>query len=1848
MLAKPRDPDDIGGLRRWGVQWQALMHKHLLVLKRTPVMLALAVLGPALMVVVASIVAASLKASLSRPHIDTTTDPTIPIELKVNVCTTSPTCRPAYYYAPKDPYHATVMDVFAQRTGLTVASSLDGGDIVGFSSIEVMLDAFYRDARVLNHRSSAQTIAFTTFDGDAPVSSFADATERLSKAKLTTYSIGENYHPLGDLFLPEAFGMHQGAAAATKVALDASIIAVRRAQTLNKPVSADGRLVIAQEDVPDMKLSLAVFPHVPHSSSGNLEIAVDSTAKPHHNDFGTAGELATTSLMVLGFCPLVLLINQLIGQDKHNAHLGVLRKLALFESAYWASVTTVLVGTSIVISALSVLTAKIVAPSYYLFANIDIGVLFVLQLLFALSLAAMGLLCVAALSHPYSTTTLTIFVLMIGPLFCFALDSSGVLETSPWGSQTRSNADLLHAGAWFDLYVNRAVVSGLVWLPFFHYGRLVAEMKAGTALSNFTSHYSFANLTLGHGPYNSTVVRMDNDIHLEVEDRTLYTVPPAIGNLLWMLALFVGYMAVGYLLNQLVPGRSGSAGIRLNLLRLAGLRRGHKSAIDVESAQQSREIGSVVIQGMTKKFGKLAAVNDISLTLRKGRCLALLGHNGAGKSTLINMLSGLLGPTTGNAYVFGHALTHGAAPIQRMLGTCPQDDIQYPQLTAREHLQLYARFKGVPTSQLNEYIDERLDMVGLLEHADQPVGEFSGGMKRRLSIVSAGIGDPQFVILDEPTTGMDPINRRKVWQYIARLKRDCVLLLTSHSMEETDALGDDICIIDHGQVQATGTSLELKNAHGTGYQINLLTWQNRIDELLTFVTEALPQAHISASTATSLSVVVGCEDMAHLPAFLNKLQTVMRLPESERVVKDWGIQNASLEQVFLKLTRTEEEEGAADTNTKDKPPAPQNDADHDQEVPRLEVEYHLLTQVWAVAAKNFTFQRKQLKTNDGSLSFAALPPVMYAMTEMLGRFDVKHGQYHLDSRSTCDYAALKGTLKEYLTVCSPSTRHFCDTPDYGGFQSIPSVDDPAPQVWVDGGDDKALAIMRNQTRLRYLQQSPTLSQLGEVLKQDSSPKALSRSFHLLPIDGAPDARVLAAQQRILDDASNGSTTCPGGFSDYARVQYPYVGDVVTAATLMRQQFPDRAISFASDAPHATLRYYGWDLWKYDISYQVDGSWRGSNDCYVFNRYDGWDDDMQLQLQDVLSRDDTLDSSVRHFLGAIANTYAQQLVGDGESIQSNVIALTAVVYSESGQLVATLMFVLILLWLFPVYLLVPFAEREERLFAYFRVNGLSTAAYWLGNYLYCLLSSLVFIAMLIGSSKAYFPQSNVGMTTPVLLLGVHSTIGMAFLYASLAGPSIIARLFAYLVPIVLTLLSVLFVFRDFLGASMSNATSACLFPPIALAYSLRIVLQSSETASLIVPLLMMLVVGTVCIAASIWLALLQERTAQVSGILQALFRRSRSSAEADQEESIGTLDTIDPDVLAEVTRVDNTEKHNADLAVKIQHLSKRFGTFTAVDNLTLGIDKGECFGLLGPNGSGYVRPWKLGSATVGGYDIKDSRLSGVLGLCPQDNRVMKDLTVEENLLFFARVRGASRKVAKSYARQAANMVGLTGGAYHRAAEHLSGGMRRRLSIAIALIGLPPVIILDEPTTGLDPGNRMQIWDIIAKIRDRREHCIILISHLMEEVDALTSRIGIMAAGSLRCLGNQVSLKNRFASGYTLYVQMTVTDPSATGSAHDHRQVEAARLDQVTQFVHAHVSDSAVLSAGGAHGLGEPAIDPASQSWTASFQYRLPSGVDLARVFTEMEQGAAQLGVVEWSLNQSSLEDVFVEVAAPFVR
>lgn len=217
---------------------------------------------------------------------------------------------------------------------------------------------------------------------------------------------------------------------------------------------------------------------------------------------------------------------------------------------------------------------------------------------------------------------------------------------------------------------------------------------------------------------------------------------------------------------------------------------------------------------LTKKYGTKTAVDSLDLEIGKGELFGMLGVNGAGKTTTIKMLSCLVSPTSGDAEVCGHSIVHEPSAVKRLNGVSPQETAVAPNLTVRENLELMCGINGMPVKEQHERADRMIADFSLEEIADSRAKILSGGWCRRLSIAMAIVTDPELIFLDEPTLGLDAIARRELWKHIAGIKGKKTIILTTHYLEEAEALCDRIAIMVGGRIAALGTADEIKRLAG--------------------------------------------------------------------------------------------------------------------------------------------------------------------------------------------------------------------------------------------------------------------------------------------------------------------------------------------------------------------------------------------------------------------------------------------------------------------------------------------------------------------------------------------------------------------------------------------------------------------------------------------------------------------------------------------------------------------------------------------------------------------------------------------------------------------------------------------------------------------------------------------------------------------------------------------------------------------------------------------------------------------------------------------------------------------------
>ena len=224
---------------------------------------------------------------------------------------------------------------------------------------------------------------------------------------------------------------------------------------------------------------------------------------------------------------------------------------------------------------------------------------------------------------------------------------------------------------------------------------------------------------------------------------------------------------------------------------------------------------AIKIEHLTKIYKDVTAVDDLSLTVKRGEMFSLLGINGAGKTTTIKMLSCLAKPTGGDAFLNGHSICTDAAAVKSIIAISPQETAVAPGLTVMENMEFMCGVHGIPRGEWGNKIMELIERLGLGPVAKKKAGKLSGGWQRRLSIAMALVSDPQILFLDEPTVGLDVIARSELWDLIRSLKGKTTIILTTHYMEEAEALSDRIGIMKDGKLLICTTAEEIKVTAGT-------------------------------------------------------------------------------------------------------------------------------------------------------------------------------------------------------------------------------------------------------------------------------------------------------------------------------------------------------------------------------------------------------------------------------------------------------------------------------------------------------------------------------------------------------------------------------------------------------------------------------------------------------------------------------------------------------------------------------------------------------------------------------------------------------------------------------------------------------------------------------------------------------------------------------------------------------------------------------------------------------------------------------------------------------------------------
>ncbi|CAN0021601.1 unnamed protein product [Pylaiella littoralis] len=1261
----------------------------------------------------------------------------------------------------------------------------------------------------------------------------------------------------------------------------------------------------------------------------------------------------------------------------------------------------------------------------------------------------------------------------------------------------------------------------------------------------------------------------------------------------------------------------------------------------------------VAIRGLTKEYknstgGSKLAVDKLDLTMYSGQITALLGHNGAGKTTTIGMLTGMIPVTSGSAFVAGRDVNTDMVNIRNSLGVCPQHDILYPDLTVREHLRMYAVLKAVPSSDLKHAITATLNDVGLTEKENELTKTLSGGQKRKLSVGIALIGGSNVVFLDEPTSGMDPHSRRFTWDLIRKNREGRVIVLTTHFMDEADLLGDRVAIMADGALRCCGSSIFLKNHYGVGYNLTVvrdiqgadmspafesgMASDEKTDEpnssgLNNTATQegsvkpikAMVRSHVKEATLLSN---VGAEVSFQLPndasSSFQAMLTEIDDRRAELGINSYGLSVTTLEEVFLRVAN-----GTADVAARKEIASITLQRQNSQSSTMMEAATFKQTGMANTSSKTEDLGIDRSKSLFGRHMMALLmkrlltfkrDKKMWAFVVLMPALFVLIGILILLAVASTDEPSRLLTPTSYNDGSAP----FPFTAECTATASAGTCDADAVVERMDFSEEVV-----DIASLDVVEDPGGVEQMSVVLQA-----------------GGFDKNVYGAVTFREADTASGDFdyTVHSNYSAVHGVPL-YVNQINTA--ILRLVTGDDTLSIA-----LTMHPFPRTQSEKDL-----GSGFDSFNVSLF----------------ILIAFSFVPAAWMAFIVREKETKAKhQQVVSGVGLEA--YWLSSYLW-DFVSIIPPVAFTLIVLAAADVTALIE-GENGVATFLLFLLFSISMPCY---TYLW----SFAFRNYSTAQNAFLFHNWIVGLILPI------ATTIMSF-FEGVVGD------------VGMGLASVLRIVPQFaLGDGLMSISFMEVFGLIDnktyTALSMRIAGNS-------------LVYMAVCSVIYLVLLLLLERASAGGSVLSGFCGKLSVGKSLSKltPRQLGDEDEIDEDVKAEADRVaGGGADHDV---VKVKGLRKVYpvsnGAKVAVKSTSLGIPRGECFGLLGINGAGKSStlailsgelPPTTGSAFLSGFDVgkNPEEIHRLVGYCPQFDALFETLTGREHLALYASIKGIPASKQSAAVEQKIEEMGLRQYA-DRPAGGYSGGNKRKLSVAMAMIGDPQIVFLDEPSTGMDPMARRFMWNVIMRIVTENKECaMILTTHSMEECEALCQRIGIMVGGRLRCLGTSQHLKTRFGRGFQLEARvkaipheetdaMMATLAQATNGQGTlgkdagmlRAALSAAQAPELEQEVTPTGRGSSIYHAIESSG-GAPVRDLAAwiclekkcsrviafmqqhfagaamrekQNAKMRFEFPQQDNLTLAETFGFIEAEREALSIGEYSLSQTSLEQVFNGFAA----
>lgn len=1016
---------------------------------------------------------------------------------------------------------------------------------------------------------------------------------------------------------------------------------------------------------------------------------------------------------------------------------------------------------------------------------------------------------------------------------------------------------------------------------------------------------------------------------------------------------------------------------------------------------------------------------------------------------------------------------------------CPQHDILFPELTVLQHLEMFAIFKGVPSKEAKDAAMKMIREVGLKEKVHVQSSMLSGGQKRKLSLGIALIGGSKVIILDEPTSGMDPFSRRSTWNIIQRNRKGRIILMTTHFMDEADLLGDRIAIMGEGRLRCIGSSLFLKKVYGVGYTFTVVRQSQGAggDAIIDLVTSHVPESTVLSN--------VGAEQCFRLP-FSSSSKFVDLFTETDKRkeqlgIYEYGISVTTLEEVFIRVGNNTE-----DATTRDSVAKFVEDNElrrsKDRSFEKAESAYNPLfaeetsnaaffvKHFRALFLKRFIYGKRDVKM----LFCQVILPVLLVVL----------GLGLLQLRPDFDQPELVLSPTKLNSDLSPGHRNYVLFDSQGGnlgeeLMKRFNNDYDSGNDEDDGGGVYGLAVPIGSESDQFAQCSsgaaPLLNMSNYALV-NSEMDGQDGSSHYGTVSIAADSTEEQLNYNVL---VNGSAMHGAGI--YVNLVHEAFLQVLTGkgkASLVAKNYP-LPRTWKQDNNEASI-----DAFTAALFFMIAF-------CFIPASYVSF----IVKEREVKAKHQQIISGV-----SIYAYWCSSWLWDVVSYFPTVALVFCIVlafgidnYTQHEGAAATVL----------LFVLFGPAVASFTYFTSFLFKSHSTAqlVVMFANFLTGLCLMVVsFVLTTISSTESIAVDLRyLFRLFPAFCLGDGLT-QLALCDSGSSCPSISRNGYDFDATVSPFNWNIVGANLVFLGAE------AVIF------FLLTLLVEYSLTFPS-------------------FLSFLQR-------VDDKGFDRDKELPLEDKDVYSERCRVEQGDADKDVVKIRDMRKvYSTKIGPKVAVQSLSFGIPRGECFGFLGINgagKTTTLSIL----SGEFPP-TVGDAYIDGCSIREdqSRIRKKIGYCPQFDALLELLTVREHLELYARIKGIHPDRLEGVVDEKIDQMNLRD-FEHRAAGTLSGGNKRKLSVAIAMIGDPSIVFLDEPSTGMDPVARRFMWEIISRISTQDALCsIILTTHSMEEAEALCTRIGIMVNGRLQCLGSSQHLKLRFGNGYEIDVKMRLPSEEA---------------------------------------------------------------------------------------------------------